>query len=104
MTNDKRKAESRFNQQAVKEAVGRMKPELVAASEAAHKAKDVEAEGADEGYSDFDRSVELGFLVESVVGLCGPHLRLLNEIADALDALYELEEKGLHEPETPHQH
>jgi hypothetical protein len=39
MTDDKRKAESRFNQQAIAEAVGRMRPELVAASEGAHKAK-----------------------------------------------------------------
>jgi hypothetical protein len=45
MTDDKRKAESRFNEQAVKEAVGRMRPELVAASEAAHKAKDAVADG-----------------------------------------------------------
>jgi hypothetical protein len=96
MTDDKRKAESRFNQQAVKEAIGRMRPELVAASQAAHKAKD-----ADPDFPDFDRTVQLGFLVESLVGLCGPHLRLLSEIADVL---YEIDEKGAHarEPETPH--
>jgi hypothetical protein len=100
MTDDKRKAESRFNQQAIVEAVGRMKPELVAASEAAHKAKDADADG-DPDFSDLDRTVELGSLVESLIGLCGPHLRLLNEIAGAL---YEIDERGsrAQEPEIPH--
>jgi hypothetical protein len=52
MTDDKKKAERHFNWQAIKEAVERMKPELIAASEAAHKAKDADAEG-DQYYSDF---------------------------------------------------
>jgi hypothetical protein len=38
MTDDKKNAELHFNRQAIKEAVERMKPELIAASEAAHKA------------------------------------------------------------------
>jgi hypothetical protein len=61
MTDDKRKAERHFNRQAIKEAVERMKPELIAASEAAHKAKDADAED-DPDYSDFDRTMELGNL------------------------------------------
>jgi hypothetical protein len=36
MTDDKRKAERHFNWQALKEAVERIKPELIAASEATH--------------------------------------------------------------------
>jgi hypothetical protein len=44
MTDDKRKAERNFNWQAIREAVERMKLELIAASEAAHKAKDADAE------------------------------------------------------------
>jgi hypothetical protein len=51
----------------------RMKPELVACSEAAHKAKDADA-GDD---PEFDRVVELGSLVECLGGMCGPHLMLL---------------------------
>jgi hypothetical protein len=67
-----------------------MKPELIAASEAAHKAK--EADQDDPDYTAFDRTVELGYLVECLGGLCGPHLLLLNEIADALHELHDAEE------------
>ena len=56
-----------------------MKPELGAASEATHK------HGAEDtpDDSDFDRTVALGYLVESLEGLCGPHLWVLNEISSA---------------------
>ena len=82
MDNEKRKAERHFNDQAIKEAVKRMTPELEAASEAAHKMKDSVSDEDD--YQEFDRIVELGYLVEAVSGLCGPHLHLLTDIADAL--------------------
>ena len=95
MDNEKRKAERHFNDQAIKEAVKRMRPELEAASEAAHKMKDTEDSGDDQDYRDIDRSGELGYLVEAVSGLCGPHLRLLTDIADAL---YAIDEGG----KTPH--
>jgi hypothetical protein len=74
MTDEKKKAERHFNWQALKEAVERMKPELAAASEATHKY------GVDETPedSDFDRTVALGYVVESLEGLCGPHLWVLN--------------------------
>jgi hypothetical protein len=77
---DRSKAERHRNYQALKEAVVRMKPELRAASEATHKY------GADDtpDDSDFDPIVALGYLVEFLEGLCGPHLWLLNEIASAL--------------------
>jgi hypothetical protein len=39
MTDVKKKAERPFNWQTIKESVERMKPELIAASEAAHEAK-----------------------------------------------------------------
>jgi hypothetical protein len=77
MDNEKRKAERQ------------MRPELEAASEAAHKMKDSEDSGDDQEYREFDRIVELGYLVEAVSGLCGPHLRLLTDIADALYAIDE---------------
>jgi hypothetical protein len=98
MTDDKKNAELHFNRQAIKEAVERMKPELIAASEAAHKAKDADSDEDDPGYSDFDRTVQLDYLVESLSGLCGPHLLLLNEIADAI---YEIH-AGEDGQETPH--
>jgi hypothetical protein len=55
MDNEKRKAERHFNDQAIKEAIKRMTPELEAASEAAHKMKDSEDSGDDQDYRDFDR-------------------------------------------------
>jgi hypothetical protein len=96
MTDEKKKAERHFNWQALKEAVERMKPELAAASEATHKY------GVDETPedSDFDRTVALGYVVESLESLCGPHLWVLNEIAEAL---YELE-KGEAGQEIPRHH
>jgi hypothetical protein len=100
MTDDKKKAERHFNWQAIKEAVERMKPELIAASEAAHKAKDADSNEDDQGYSEFDRMVELGYLVESLSGMCGPHLCLLYEIADALYELHFTENE--HGEKIPH--
>ena len=93
MDNEKRTAERHFNDQAIKEAVKRMAPELEAASEAAHKMKDSVSDEDD--YQEFDRIVELGYLVEAVSGLCGPHLHLLTDIADAL---YAIDQGG----NTPH--
>ena len=85
MSDDKSKAESQFNWEAVKESIERMKPELIVCSEAAHKAKHAVA-GND---SDFDRLVELGSLVECLGGMCAPRLMLLHEIAHALDDVHE---------------
>ena len=82
---DKSNAESQFNWEAVKESIERMKPELIACSEAAHKTKDAVAENA----SDADRLVELGSLVECLGSMCAPHLMLLHEIAHALDDVHE---------------
>ena len=83
----KAKARRRFHWEALKEAVERMRPELKAASEAAHEYKDVDTNASDDEQSDFARTVELGYLVEAVSGMCGPHLALLWEIADALHDL-----------------
>ena len=87
MTDDKSKAESQFNWEAVEESIERMKPELIACSDAVHKAKGAVAEND----SDADRLVELGSLVECLAGMCAPHLMLLHEIADALDDVHETE-------------
>ena len=87
MSNDKSKQESQFNLDTIKESIERMKPELIACSEAAHKAKDAQV-GDDQ---DFDRLVELGSLVECLGGMCALHLVLLHEIAHALDEVHEAE-------------
>ena len=77
MRDDKSKQESQFNLEAIKESIERMKPELSTCSAAAHRAK-----GADDGDDpDTDHAVELGYLVECLSGMCGPHLMLLHEIA-----------------------
>jgi len=94
MRDDKSKQEGQFNLEAIKESIERMKPELSTCSAAAHRAK-----GADDGDDpDTDRAVELGYLVECLSGMCGPHLMLLHEIAHALDEVHEAdnEEKRQH--------
>ena len=84
----KAKAQRSFHWEALKEAVGRMRPELKAASDAAHEYKDADTNADDdEDYSAFDRTVELGYLVQAVSDMCGPHLALLCEIADVLPDL-----------------
>ena len=102
MEDERRKAASNFNQQAIREAVQRMKQELVAATEAAHKAKDAGVENYPDDYDEFHRTVELGGLVECLCGLCGPHLAVLHEIAHALDELHATEHE--HEQKIPHHH
>jgi hypothetical protein len=52
--------------------------------------------------SDFDRTVALGYLVESLEGLCGPHLWVLNEISSALYEMHAA--NGEHGEEKPHHH
>ena len=94
MSDDKKKAEHHFNWQAI---VERIKPELVAASEAAHKAKDTDAEDDPD-----DRTMELGSLVQCLSGICGPHLMLLHEIAHALDEIHNTEGDAEVEQERPH--
>jgi hypothetical protein len=91
-------AQRDFHLQAMKEAVERMKPELLAASEAAHKMKDHD----DPGIKDLDRTMELGSLIDGMVDLCAPHLRLLNHIAETLAAFEAGEGEGAREPAHRH--
>ena len=103
MADDKKQAERNFNAQALKEAVARMQPELAAASEATHN---YGADNTPED-SDFDRTVALGYLVESLDGLCGPHLWVLNEIANALYELHAADSDHAdsdYREKTPHHH
>jgi hypothetical protein len=77
---DKRKTQHEFIRQAIKEAVERMKPELHAASEAAHQLEEAEAEED----ANFQRTVELGYVVDVLANLCGPNLAVVYEVACAL--------------------
>jgi hypothetical protein len=65
---DMERAERDFHLQAVKEAIERMRPELIAASEAAHRMKDHD----DPGIKELDRTMELGSLVDGLSDLCAP--------------------------------
>ena len=96
---DKKRAERQFNLQAIREAVERMRPELIAASEAAHKAKEAEL---DEAEPELDRTLELGYLVDCLGGTCGPHLAVLSEIAHALDELHDAGSDRVQEKTPPH--
>ena len=82
---DTDKAQRDFHLQAMKEAIERMKPELMAASEAAHRSKEKDDKGP--GPEEFDRTMELGYLVDYLSHLCAPHLMLLDHIAEVLAAL-----------------
>jgi hypothetical protein len=92
---DTRKTKHEFIRQTIKEAVERMKPELHAASEAAHQLFE-EAEAED--HADFERTVELGYVVDRLANFCGPNLAVLYELACALDEFHGTDEQ---EPERP---
>ena len=89
---DKKTAGQRFNLQAVKDAAERMKPGLIAASEAAHNYGASANETEEE--KDSDKTVAIGFLARNLDCLCGPHLWLLDEIAQALVDLEDVENKS----------
>ena len=91
---DKKRAERQFNWQAIREAVERMRPELIAASEAAHKAKESEL---DEAEPELDRTLELGYLVDCLGGTA-----VLSEIAQALDELHDAGSDRVPEKTPPH--
>jgi hypothetical protein len=93
---DTAKAEHDFHLQAMKEAIERMKPELIAASEAAHRTKEKDEKGP--GNEELDRTIELGYLVDYLSQLCSPHLMLLDHIAETLAALEDGDEKSEGKP------
>jgi len=100
---DKQKTKHEFIRQAIKEAVARMKPELHAASEAAHQLFE-EAEAEDQ--ADFERTVELGYVVDRLANYCGPNLAVLYELACALDEFHGTDEQEpeRHQRTQPHRH
>jgi len=93
---DKRKTKHEFIRQAIKEAVERMRLELYAASEAAHQLFE-EAEVGDE--KDFERTVELGYVVDRLANFCGPNLAVLYELACALDEFHGTDEQETERPQ-----
>jgi hypothetical protein len=82
------KAKRDFHLEAMKDAVARMKPELIAASASAHAAK------VDEEDADFDRIVELGFVTDVLSCLCAAHLDVMYHIAIALGTLHAAAEEA----------
>jgi len=93
MDNEKRKAERHFNDQAINPG-GHQKDDAWVGS-CKRSGSQNEGFGGQwrwPGLSRFRPPVELGYLVEAVSGLCGPHLRLLTDIADALYAIDEGQE------------
>jgi hypothetical protein len=93
------KAEIEFAKRALKEALERMKPELIAANEAAHKIVGLEVkDGPDES-----RLVELGYLVDWAGNMCTPQIKLLGDIAVVLHNLHQKEENREGEP-VAHRH
>lgn len=98
---DKRKTQHEFIRQAIKEAVERMKPELRAASEAAHQLEEPEVEDD----ANFQRTVELGYVVDVLANLCGPNLAVVYEIASALYEAHENESgQGHTQRDEPQRH
>jgi hypothetical protein len=73
-----------FMRQSLKEAVQRMSADLRHANKVAHELKRIDAAGEGDGSQDFDRTVELGSLVETAANMCPSSLAFLNEIADFL--------------------
>ena len=98
MMGDTLEAERDFHLEAMNEAIDRMKPEMIAASDAAHRMKDRD----DPSIKDLDRTMELGSLVDSVVDLCAPHLRLLHHLAETLAAFDAGEFEGADQPSHRH--
>jgi hypothetical protein len=93
-----KKTKHEFIRQTVKEAIERIKPELHAASEVAHHLEEAEAE---KNEASFERTVELGYVVDVLANLCGPNLAVLYEVACALDETHQTENEP--ELEQPHQ-
>jgi hypothetical protein len=100
---DTRKTKHEFIRQAIKEAVERMKPELHAASEAARQLFE-EAEA--EHQADFERTVELSYVVDRLANFCGSNLAVLYELACALDEFHGTDEQEPERPQRnqPHRH
>ena len=77
-------------------------PLLNAASRAAHKIKDAEAED-DPEQATFDRLVDLGMIADCAARMCGPNLNVLARVVLAL-LNDEHDEHDTDEVEHEHQH
>jgi hypothetical protein len=96
------KAEVDFANQAMKEALKRMEPELAAASDAAHKAIELADEDEDEAYS--GHMMDLGMVTSLLGTLCAPNLLLLKDIMQMLIDLEGGTEEGKADQPVQHRH
>ena len=67
-----------------KEAIKRLAEPLAELSRIAHKQAEIDRADQDEDYPEFDRVHWLGIIANTLPGLCGPHLRVIAELIDAL--------------------
>jgi hypothetical protein len=75
-----------------KEAIKRLAEPLAELSRAAHERAEIDHSDQDEDYPEFDRVHWLGIVANALPQLCGPHLRVIAELIDALPI--EDEEQG----------
>jgi hypothetical protein len=61
-------------------AIDAMRPMLREALQAAHELLALQNQDEDEGYVDFDHVMHLGYVVDSAGHLCGPALRVLDDL------------------------
>jgi SpoU rRNA methylase family enzyme len=87
------KAQLEFILQSLKEAIERMRPDLVAANDLAHKADEAVDLSDEERVT--DRMIELGELLELAASMCDARVRLIGGIARLLDSIE-------HEVDKPH--
>jgi hypothetical protein len=76
-------------------AVSAMRTMLIAASKASHDLTASYDENDDEDYREFDRTYELGSLVDVLSNLCGPDIKVLYDVAIMLLKIHDDEEENV---------
>jgi hypothetical protein len=67
-----------------KDAIKRLAEPLAELSRVAHETADIERSDKTDEYPEFDRVHWLGIVANALPQLCGPHLRVIAELIDAL--------------------
>jgi hypothetical protein len=79
-----------------KDAIKRLAEPLAELSRVAHETGEIERSDKTEEYPEFDRVHWLGIVVNALPQLCGPHLRVIAELIDALPMEDEEEGTAIH--------